>query len=120
MVDKDEQIKALLIGRAYDLATKVLGVSDMTKSSYADVFTVTRKEVEDFVRRNGFPSGSFYQREGYYEGLHCIHEEGNRWRVYWLERGVKYDERTFHNEEAVIQELISRCLGRTGTGIYFT
>ena len=53
MATKEEQIEALLNQKALELACRELKVSHMARSSYKDVFTVTRRDIDEYVKKNG-------------------------------------------------------------------
>ena len=90
MATKDEQICALLEGRTYELATQELGITKLTVSSYAQVFTVTRDEIDAYVARNGIPSSRYHSNDTFSDGIHFLFDDGG-WRVYDRERGIKFN-----------------------------
>lgn len=120
MVSKDEQIEALLSHTALEMACRELKVSHMARSSYSDVFAVTRREIDDYVAKNGFPRNAFCGIDGPHgcEGIHFL-QRGCEWILFWLERGVNYDEKHFPTEEEGRKALIDWLINTAGTGINF-
>jgi hypothetical protein len=111
-------IRALLEGRAYDLATKELGVSSLTASSYAQVFTVSRTEIDAYVVRNGLPSNRYHTTDSFTDGIHLLFH-GGVWLVYDREREIKFNEQTFTSEEMARNEIVTMLLRISGTGLKF-
>jgi hypothetical protein len=121
MANKIEQIEALLNHRAYDLATKELEKSNMARSSYEDVFTVTRKEIDAYVKDNGIPEHVYCTIDGPHmcEGIHLV-KRGSKWHLFWLERGIESEPELFENDFEAKKSLLDWILNTAGTGIDFT
>ena len=118
MATKDEQIRALLEGRTYELATQELGIPKLTASTYAQVFIVTRDEIDNYVARNGIPSNRYHTNDSFNDGIHFLFDNG-AWRVYDRERGIKFNEQLFANEETARKEVVTMLLQVSGTGLKF-
>ncbi|HVF10624.1 MAG TPA: hypothetical protein VNA16_07470 [Abditibacteriaceae bacterium] len=116
---KEEQIHALLTGKAYELAIKTLNVHDMSEHQYEEVFTVTREDIDDYVRLHGVPMDRVITEADGGEGIHFIRQNG-MWLVYWWERGEKWAETKHRTEKGAIQGLVNFLLDRTATGINYT
>lgn len=116
-VDKDEQVEALLSGRAQELVSRLCG-DPWPDGAYEAVFTVSRRDLADYVARKGVPSEAYVGADeaGLDGWMHCVPEEDG-WHVYWLERGSKDAERVFESEEQALQALAYEVLRRSGTGI---
>ena len=118
MLTKDEQIKALLTGRAFELATHTLGCSRMTSHSYSEVFTVSRPDIDDYVQRYGIPMDRVSTADDHSEGIHFV-RRGSTWVLYWQERGARYDEHEFTDEATAQRTLVDSLLNTSGTGIRY-
>jgi hypothetical protein len=119
---KDEQIKAILSGpkASYDLALEILGVKHMARHSYAEVFTVSRKEIDEYVKEHGLPKVWCDIPDHIWgEGLEFWEKDG-KWHLYWLEKGQRHDEQIFADEQTARDALLNWILGMSGTGIDFT
>ena len=58
LVSTDEQIEALLSGRAQALMRHLYEEGIIASYDYEDVFTFSQNEMEDYVARNGVPGES--------------------------------------------------------------
>lgn len=82
----DEQIRALLCGRARELACRVLNVRKMDGRSYAEAFSVTRDQVLEWVARHGLPEGVVHDQDDESAQGFSIVRTGLRWEVVYRER----------------------------------
>ena len=121
MATKEEQIEALLNCKALELACRELNVSHMARSSYTDVFTVTRQEIDEYIRINGIPKNRYCTRSDSHpcEGIHLVGKKDS-WHLYWLERGIVSGEEIFSDYQEAQKRLLDWILGMAGTGIDFT
>lgn len=114
----EEQIIAVLTGTARELATRVLGVPDMSNHSYAEVFTITRADVETYVAKKGLPEQVLKRlvtEDSVAEGLHLVRGTLH-WRVYWCERGNRYDEMRFLKRRDAERYVVQQLLAFAGIG----
>ncbi len=63
------------------------------------------------LRRNDVPDWE-YSFDGSEEQCQCIEEENGRWRIYFVERGMKHGRSEFRSHKEAAREMISR-LART-------
>lgn len=117
MIDKTTQIKVLLGGKAYDLACQTLGVDNMRDSKYSDVFTVTERQVHEYVFINGFPNGETPKEERGTEGFHFYEERGT-WHTWYKERNIVSDKKTFEDSREAKRYIATMLLRMAGTGLY--
>ena len=117
MIDKTTQIKALLGGSAYDFACQTLGVYNMRDSKYSDVFTVTERQVHEYVFINGFPNGETPKEERDTEGFHFYQERGT-WHTWYKERNIVSDEIKFEDSRKAKRYIATTLLRMAGTGVY--
>jgi hypothetical protein len=118
MASDKELIEAVLQRRAYELATRELGVSHMARHQYSEVFTITRQAIHAYVADHGLPQGCFCAKDGPHgcEGLHFV-RRGNGWVIFWLERGVAYNEQMFDSEQDAKTALVDFIIGSAGAGL---
>lgn len=55
LIDKETQIKVLLYGNPLKFACETLGVENMMKHKYSNVFTVSKEEVYEYTSIHGIP-----------------------------------------------------------------
>ncbi|MCT4780578.1 MULTISPECIES: hypothetical protein [Exiguobacterium] len=115
MVDQDTQIKILLYGNPLQFACETLGVSDMRKNSYADVFTVTEADVFAYTEKHGFPDSPSIDRLT--DGFHYYEEQGV-WYIFFRERGKTFDQQQFTDTRTAKAYIVSMLLKLTMTGLY--
>lgn len=113
----DEQIRLLLQGKAYDTVRALFPGKQLTGGEYKEVFAVTRKDVVEYVKRKGFPPGSYSNHPGGVNGPYMIEEEG-AYAVYYQERGIRFDETRYAEKVEADEGLITLLLGLSGTGLY--
>jgi hypothetical protein len=119
-VDIDGQIEALLTNRAYHYASSRLPADEMTGQFYRKVFTVRRRDIEEYLNRNQI------KPEEYGEKYHwlSLHQEGDKWIVRQFmppEKGPGYDHDILHNSyEKASAVLLDKLLMNAGTGIRFS
>lgn len=116
-IPRDEQIRVLLQGKAYDTVRELFPGKQLTGGDYKEVFTVTRKDVVEYVKRNGFPPGSYGSRLGGGDGPYMIEEEC-AYAVYYQERGIRFGETRYAKKVEADEVLITLLLGLSGTGLY--
>ena len=113
----EEQIRALLQGRGFDMARSLFGLTVLSGNEYAKVFTVKREEVLAYVQEFGFPPGCYYDRPRQGDGPYMLEDEGE-YVIYCQERGQRLDE-TRHKSKAKAQAImVDLLLGLSGTGLY--
>ena len=118
-ISRDEQIRVLLLGKAYDTVRMLFPGKQLTGSDYKEVFNVTRIEVVEYVKCHGFPPGAYSGRQGNCDGPYLIEEEST-YVVYYQERGVRFDETRHETREDADEVLIALLLGLSGTGLFGT
>lgn len=116
-IPRDEQIRLLLQGKAYGTVRALFPGKQLTGGEYKEVFTVKRNDVIEYVKREGFPSGSYGHRPGGGDGPYMI-EEAGEFIVYYQERGIRFDEVRRARREEANEVLIDLLLGLSGTGLY--
>jgi hypothetical protein len=63
----------------------------------------TRLEVDGFDMRQIRLNRDFWQSNDVY----CIEERGGRWAIFYLERGVHFDEQFFPSEEEACEAFLA-------------
>lgn len=76
MDSKEEQIITLLKGNPLQYACKILGVKEMDKEKYSKVFTVSKDEILEYVKKNGIPQDYSTSRYSLTEGFKFFQEDG--------------------------------------------
>ena len=118
MTEKEEQIRVLLAGNPLEYACKKLDVEDMREHRYSEVFTVTRQEVQEYVREHGLPVDiSFSSLASPQDGL-FFYESGGEWLVYFGERGKRFDSRTFDSYNEALPCVVDWLLKLSGAGMF--
>jgi hypothetical protein len=113
----DDQIRALLTGRAFSIVRAMSGDRQLSGKEYAQVFTVSRSDVLAYVRQHGFPKGSYSDRPRITDGPYMVEEEG-KYVVYHQERGIRVDEASYSNKALADEAMVNLLLGLSGTGLY--
>lgn len=115
---KAEQIEAILYGVAYDLTMKYAGRDQSGHPQYSKVFTVTRKEIEEYLQEhyslNTLPGT--HSSASHHDGLYIM-SDSSGYRVYHQERGIKFAEKVVRSEEEVWQLYVDWNLRTSGTGL---
>ena len=121
MATKEEQIKALLNQKACELACRELNVNHMARSSYKDIFTVSRHDIEEYVKIHGIPKHRYCTKSESHpcENIH-FYEKSGTWYLYWLERGIVSNKEEFNEKKKAEKRLLDWILEMSGTGINFT
>lgn len=121
MATKEEQIEALLNHKTFELACRELNVTHMARSSYKDVFTVNRHDIDEYVKINGIPKSTYCPKSDPHpcEGIHFFEKNGS-WHLYWFERGLVSGEEIFKDYQKAQKRLLDWILEMAGTGIDFT
>lgn len=119
-IPHDEQIKIILEGRAFRTAQELLATKSPGPSDYAKLFTVTRREIQAYVRANGLPASVFFGPSGV---TGCVsyrieEEEDGRYVVFSEERGYRYEEFRYANRKDAELVLVGMMLGPSGIGLY--
>ena len=119
--DAGTQVRALLEHRAWELATSVHGVRSMENASYADVFTVSRADIDAWIAEHGLPHWNDDDADYPFAwgGIH-LRRDDKYWLVAWGERGQFWDQREFASLEEARHELVSWILNTAGTGLTFS
>ena len=115
---KAEQVEALIHGTAYNLTMQYAGRDQSGRHQYSKVFTVTREEIEDYVkdhyRLDNLPFT--HSSPSQIEGIFIIPISGG-YRVYHQERGMHFDEKLVKSEDAAWCFYFDYALRLTGTGL---
>jgi hypothetical protein len=117
MIDKEIQIKILLCGDPLRFACRILRVKDMRNQKYAKVFTVSKKEIYEYVSINGIPQDYSTSRYSLTDGFHFFEEEG-KWYTCFRERGMIYNDKVFDDYEFGRKYIVDTLLGLSGTGLF--
>lgn len=117
MDDKETQIKILLSGNPLKYASKKLGVKDMQDNNYSEIFTVSKKEIYEYVSINGIPQDYSTSRYSMTDGFHFFEEDGN-WYTCFRERGFIYNDEVFNNYELGQKYIVNTLLKLSGTGLF--
>ncbi len=117
MTETEKQIVTLLSGNPLKFACEKLGVRDMSKHSYSQVFTVTRSEVYEYVRKYGIPQNYSNSRNSLTDGFKFFEEDG-KWYCCFRERGICFDEKELDNYDTGLIYITDMLLRLSGTGIY--
>ena len=88
----------------------------MESRSYAEVFTVSRDQVVEYVLEHGLPPEVNVHHEASPEdGVYLIRHLLS-WEVYHQERGGKYLEQTLRSRKGALTALVDSLLYMSGTG----
>ncbi|MBL7181340.1 MAG: hypothetical protein ISS65_14210 [Desulfobacterales bacterium] len=117
MYTKDKKIKALLTGQACKIMENALG-DKATTNSYKDFFDVKRNEIDEYIERNGVPTGSYKKLTSMKDGYYLIFENG-LWGVYYQERNIVFSKKEFKKEKEAVDYLVTLLLNASGTGLEF-
>jgi hypothetical protein len=112
-----DQILALLTGGATRLVQERCGKSQLTGADYQATFTVDRKDVREYVKTCGLPTGAWSSFTASADGLYLIELDG-WYATYYQERGIAFTE-TLHatkvQAELAVADLL---LSASGTGLF--
>jgi hypothetical protein len=118
VVQPEEQIRALLEGRCFELACRELGVTEMRHHDYAKVFTVTRADIDHFVQKNGLPASHVRYSPSSYDGVYLL-KQNTSWVTYYQERGIRFNEVEHSSREGATERALTLLLESSGTGLRF-
>lgn len=72
---------------------------------------VDRAERERLLALNEIDAGAYSLTGGLQEDQYCLEQDGgDQWVVYFVERGIRSDERTFPSEDLACWDLFTRLL----------
>jgi len=117
LVEKETQIKILLCGNPLKFASNKLGVKDMQNHNYSEIFTVSKKEIYEYVSINGIPQDYSTSRNSMTEGFHFFEEDG-KWYTCFRERGNIYNDEVFNDYELGQKYIVNTLLKLSGTGLF--
>jgi hypothetical protein len=115
---KDEQIEALINGRAYELVLRFAGLDESGGPRYSEVFKVTKDEIKEYITRhytlNNIPliHSSPSREDGIY--LIPIHDG---YEFYDIEHGIRFTGKKVDSEDEAWSIVIDYILGTSGTGM---
>jgi hypothetical protein len=119
IADLDGQVQALLTNSAYEYVASRPGFTHIEHDSYRRVFTVRRKEIEAYIAEHQLVVEDYGAK---YHWLKLF-QRGEHWIVSQFrppEKGPGYeDETTFQSYEAARDDLLTKLLTNTLTGIRF-
>ncbi len=98
-IPKKDQIAAILEVTEWKLAREY-GLQECDIS-----WNITKKEVQIYIARNGFPKGWVYFSEQTYDGVYVL-EVNNEWIVSYKERGIVHYESRFTTKEKAMDFLL--------------
>lgn len=114
-----EQFEALINRRAFELANQFRSTNNLISECYRIVFTIKRKEFLDYVKSrfklNELPLSK--NKKGKEDGYYILKEFGNKYRFYYQERLVHFDECVLIGQDAVYEKYVENCLKASGTGL---
>jgi hypothetical protein len=115
---KTEQIEAIIYSTEYELTLKYEGRDESGSPEYSKVFTVTRKEIENYLKSHYHLENLplVYSSNGLQDGLFIIRvTEG--YLIYHQERGIRDLEYVAYSEDDAWKFYIDFILSVSGTGL---
>lgn len=114
MADVEEQIRAILGPDVFRWTLERLppgrSIDDVR---FRDLISVSEDDVLEYVRRNGFDGRVVAERDaarGADDRICMIPEADGRWLVYYIERGLKSDERVLPSEADARRHIVRTLL----------
>jgi len=105
----DEQIRALLDGKFYELLKQYLRV-DLSRVDIRSYITISRQDIVTFLQSNPEIANTYlekFQRLNLFHDTAGITKEGDSYQVYWLDYGHKRDVENFSNlNEAIAAHVL--------------
>ncbi len=101
-MNKLEQIEAILGSKESALAKKYFN-GDMAKLESS--WTVSKKEVIEYINHNGFPKGWVSFEESSYDGLYLLKKE-HGWEWYYQDSGKIISKKEFKEREEAMSSLL--------------
>ena len=105
-----EQVNALVTGTKFELVCEHLGKSKLKEKDYDKVFTVTRRElleylpnnytIDQVIRTKKAPRDGFYALKGIYG-----------WTTFIQEREIRFNQEKVESEDKVWEQYVSIALG---------
>ncbi len=117
--DKATQIEALIHRRARELVERSTPPDLSSAESYRRVFTVTRKEVEEYTKEHYKFGDLANTSPGSGDGFYAI-QISDGYLTYDQERGIQFDKVVVDSENDVWGLVIDYLLARSGTGLKFS
>ena len=118
MVTKTEQIRSLLLGDACTLVENNVPKSELSSDSYTKVFTITKRDIIDYVAKHGLPEGRIQYRCAEREGVYMVRSLLGH-SVYYQERGIIFNKQFFFTHRAAMNAVIDWLIRLSGTGLTF-
>lgn len=111
---KEEQARALLNRTAYRLLERYPSDVD-----YKDIFTIKKKDLFDYIKKNSRLEDLIFTRLGDNDGFYAIKEMEGEYLTFGQERGIRFDEVEVHSVDEVLNKFIDYLLSGSGTGLEF-
>jgi hypothetical protein len=110
-----EQIHAIFEGDTFHWAiNQLLPNENIDNKRYSDFISVHFDDIEEYIRENGFPSGTIEEVEKGQSPLRddclCMEEKTNGWEVYYIERGKRSEQKVFQSLFEARREVIRRMI----------
>lgn len=105
-----EQIRAILSPSVFRWAVEQLPAGrSIDDVKFSDLISVTEDEIFTYVQENGFDPNTVVERRaasGADDRICLLPEPDGRWRVYYIERGIKSGERVLPSEAEARREVV--------------
>ena len=116
---REEQIEALIHHHAYDLVMKYVPSEELSDAeAYAEVFTVKRNDVLDYVVRDYQLSDLIPMKPSDRDGFYALPDKKG-FRIYEQYNGIKTTEKFVQNELNVWKRFVEYILRTSLTGLDF-
>ncbi len=115
---KIEQIESLLNGTACELVERCVAPDRLCSNSYAEVFTVSRREILEYIRKNHNLEEVAKNVPGEEDGFYVV-PQGNGYLTYIQERQVRAEQVVVSSENEAWDRYLDYLIGYSGTGLTF-
>ena len=116
---KEEQIKAIIDHRAYDLIMKYTPPEKLSSEAYAEIFSIKRDEILDFLVRNYQLGDLIPKKSMQKDGFYAIPVEGG-FNCYEQYDGLKAKKNLVVDVLGVWKKFVDYVIRTSGTGLEFS
>jgi hypothetical protein len=115
---KEEQIRALIEHRAYDLVRRYAGAGALDGKAYQDIFSITKKDLLTFLQENHHIHDIIPQRKSKSDGFYAIPTKKG-YETYEQYDNHKTKSKELTNPQDVWSEYVDYLIRTSGTGLTF-
>lgn len=114
----EEQITALLTGKASELVQQCVAHDMLGPKSYEEVFSLSKKEILDYLERHRRIEDVVFVCPGSRDGFYAV-QTSSGFRTYEQYQGLKANDGLVLDEHEVWKKFVDYLVRTSGTGLTF-